>query len=108
MRAVFTVWLALSAMYVGCSDQRSSKNEAQGRVKVIVDGPGTKSVPDVRVPAGNADARPLDSEPLIETARRHGLPMPPAEARLVLAPMESWSVLGNRSTSRDPGIYSPA
>jgi hypothetical protein len=34
--------------------------------------------------------------------------MPPKEARLVLAHTETWSLLGNSSTSRDPGIYSPA
>ncbi len=75
---------------------------------VIVDGPGSKSVPDVRVPTGNAEAKPLDLKPLIETARRHGLPMPSTEARLVLALTESWTAVGNRSTSRDPGVYSPA
>jgi len=34
--------------------------------------------------------------------------MPPKEARLVLAHTESWSLVGNRSTSRDPAIYAPA
>lgn len=34
--------------------------------------------------------------------------MPPANSRLVLAHTESWRGLGNRSSSRDPGIYSPA
>ena len=45
---------------------------------------------------------------LTEIAARHRVPMPPEEARLVLAHTESWRVLGNSSTSRDPGIYSPA
>ena len=85
MRTVFAVWLTLSALCVGCADHRSSENEAKDRVGVIVDGPGSKSVPDVRVPTGNAEAKPLDLKPLIETARRHGLPMPSTEARLVLA-----------------------
>ena len=54
------------------------------------------------------DAKPLEVKALIEIAEHHGLPMPPRGARLVLAHTESWSVLGRQSTSRDPGIYSPA
>ena len=50
----------------------------------------------------------LDTKPLVAIAKRHELPMPPADARLVLAHTEMWSGLGNQSTSRDPGIYSPA
>jgi hypothetical protein len=58
--------------------------------------------------AANAAGTSLDAKHLIEIAERHDLPMPPAGARLVLAHTETWSVLGNQSTSRDPGIYSPA
>lgn len=36
------------------------------------------------------------------------MPMPPAAARLVLAHTGWSSALGNQSTSRDPGVYSPA
>jgi hypothetical protein len=53
-------------------------------------------------------AEPLDTTALTNIASRYKLPMPPKEARLVLAHTESWSVLGQSSTSRDPGIYSPA
>jgi hypothetical protein len=51
MRAVLAIWLALSAMCVGCYDHRFGKNEAKGKLEVIVDGPGAKSVPDVSTPA---------------------------------------------------------
>jgi hypothetical protein len=54
------------------------------------------------------DAKILDTEKLVAIGNRHSLPMPPREARLVLAHTETWGVLGNSSTSRDPGIYSPA
>jgi len=57
---------------------------------------------------GSTVAEELDTKPLVEIAKRHSLPLPPVDARLVLAHTESWSVLGNQSTSRDPGIYSPA
>src|SRR5450759_4153580 len=53
-------------------------------------------------------ANALDTNTLHEIASRHGLPMPPPQARLVLAHTESWQCLSNHSTSRDPGIYSPA
>ena len=107
MRTVFAVWLTLSAPCVGCADHRSSENEAKDRVGVIVDGPGSKSVPDVRVPTGNAEAKPLDLKPLIETARRHGLPMPSTERGSSLRLRRAGAV-GNRSSSRDPAVYSPA
>ena len=55
-----------------------------------------------------ARADPFVTKELKEIAARHRMPMPPKEARLVLAHTETWSVLGSRSTSRDPGIYSPA
>ncbi len=51
---------------------------------------------------------PPDLKKLVAVAHRHGVPMPPKNARLVLAHTESWSCLGSRSTSRDPQIYSPA
>ena len=60
-----------------------------------------------RSPA-DAESRSLNTGKLVKIAQRHALPMPPKEARLVLAHTETWSMLGNRSTSRDPGIYSPA
>ena len=60
------------------------------------------------VATGHTDAKPLDAKPLVEIAKRHHLPMPPDDARLVLAHTESWRGLGSSSTSRDPGIYSPA
>ncbi len=50
----------------------------------------------------------LDAMVLTNIAARHKLPQPPSKARLVLAHTETWGVLGNESTSRDPGIYSPA
>lgn len=53
-------------------------------------------------------AESLPSKSLTEIATRYKMPMPPKEARLVLAHTESWSALSNPSTSRDPGIYSPA
>jgi hypothetical protein len=53
-------------------------------------------------------AATLDWAGLTNIASRYKLPMPPANARLVLAHTETWSVLGQSSTSRDPGIYSPA
>jgi hypothetical protein len=53
-------------------------------------------------------AAPLSTKELVSIATRHGMPMPPGAARLVLAHTKSWSVLSNQSTSRDPGIYSPA
>lgn|GEM_PF-2537331 len=58
--------------------------------------------------AVRSDAKALDLGKLIAIALRHGLPMPPKGARLVLANTGSWLVLGNRSSSRDPAIYSPA
>lgn len=60
------------------------------------------------VATGHSDAKPLDAKPLAEIAKRHQVPMPSNDARLVLAHTETWSCLGNQSTSRDPGIYSPA
>lgn len=53
-------------------------------------------------------ATPFDATPLVEIAKRYQLPMPPDDARLVLAHTKTTSCLGNKSTSRDPGIYSPA
>ncbi|MDB6024349.1 MAG: hypothetical protein JWM68_572 [Verrucomicrobiales bacterium] len=50
----------------------------------------------------------LDTNVLTKIAARYKLPEPPKGAPLVLAHTESWSVLGNQSTSRDPAIYSPA
>jgi len=61
-----------------------------------------------QAPVQAADTWSTDMQELREIAVRHRVPMPPKEARLVLAHTESWSVLGNHSTSRDPGIYSPA
>ena len=58
--------------------------------------------------AASAQGESLDAKALVEIAKRHHLPMPPPDARLVLAHTESWSVLGKTSTSRDPGVYSPA
>jgi hypothetical protein len=55
-----------------------------------------------------AAAEPFPAKDLIDASKRYHLPMPPVGARLVLAHTESWSVLGNESTSRDPAIYSPA
>lgn len=55
---------------------------------------------------GRADS--LDLDALVMIAERLELPMPPREARLVLAHTGSSRVLGAKSTSRDPGIYSPA
>jgi hypothetical protein len=51
---------------------------------------------------------PPDAKTLTEIAARYRVPMPPKDAKLVLAHTEGWTVLGNQSTSRDPGIYSPA
>src|SRR5947209_6906631 len=45
---------------------------------------------------------------LTALAARYRLPMPTAEAELVLAHTGWRTVLGGESTSRDPGIYSPA
>jgi hypothetical protein len=53
-------------------------------------------------------AESLDTATLTNIAFRYNLPMPPKGARLVLAYTESNRMLGNRTTSRDPGIYSPA
>ncbi len=58
--------------------------------------------------AFDADATSLDTKNLVEVGSRHSLPLPSKEARLVLAHTGSWGVLGSQSTSRDPGIYSPA
>jgi hypothetical protein len=49
-----------------------------------------------------------DWKKLTAIATRHRVPMPPKKARLVLANTQGRIVLGNRSTSRDPRIYSPA
>lgn len=53
-------------------------------------------------------AEPLNTSVLTNIAARYNLPMPPKGARLVLAHTETWQVLGNHSTSRDPAVYSPA
>lgn len=53
-------------------------------------------------------AVPLETSILTNIAVRFKLPCPPKDSRLVLAHTGSWNVLGNQSTSRDPGIYSPA
>jgi hypothetical protein len=58
--------------------------------------------------SSNTAVKAPDMKELAQIAVRHGVPMPSKDARLVLAHTESWSVLGNKSTSRDPGIYSPA
>ncbi len=49
-----------------------------------------------------------DFKELAKIAVRLGMPLPPPEAPLVLAHTGSHSLLGGRSTSRDPGIYAPA
>ena len=49
MRAAFAFWLALAAMCLGCSDHRSDKNEAETKLGILVDGPGSQSVPDSQV-----------------------------------------------------------
>jgi hypothetical protein len=56
----------------------------------------------------NLHSESLDTTALTNIASRYKLPLPTKGARLVLAHTESWSVLGQSSTSRDPGIYSPA
>jgi hypothetical protein len=53
-------------------------------------------------------ADPINTEVLTNIASHYGLPLAPKNARLVLAHTESWQVLGTRSTSHDPAIYSPA
>lgn len=53
-------------------------------------------------------AEPLEVNALVDIAERFALPMPPDNGRLVLVHTGYSSVLGDRSTSRDPGIYSPA
>jgi hypothetical protein len=45
---------------------------------------------------------------LIAIAKRYEIPMPPKQAKLILAHTGWTTLLGNSSTSRDPGIYSPA
>jgi hypothetical protein len=62
----------------------------------------------IAVATGDAVAKSLDTKPLVKITKLYKLPMPPDDARLVLAHTGSRSMLGNRSTSRDPGIYSPA
>jgi hypothetical protein len=56
----------------------------------------------------DVQARSLDTKALRKVAERYALPMPPRDARLVLAHTEHWRCVGNGSSSRDPGIYSPA
>src|SRR6476646_9209821 len=56
----------------------------------------------------SVNAAQLAAPELVAIATRHGMPQPPGGAPLVLAHTGTWSVLGNQSTSRDPGIYSPA
>lgn len=51
---------------------------------------------------------PFPAKELIAISKGYHIPMPPVSARLVLAHTESWSMVGNKSTSRDPAIYSPA
>jgi hypothetical protein len=58
-------------------------------------------------PPLDAGAEPPDWKELVATAKRHGMPFPPAQAELVLVHTETWSVLGNRSNARDPAIYAP-
>jgi hypothetical protein len=58
--------------------------------------------------ASNLMAEPLVTKTLIEIAARHGMPMPPKEARLVLGHCETRINLSTPSTSREPAIYSPA
>jgi hypothetical protein len=55
-----------------------------------------------------AGEEPPEFKKLTDIAARHRVPMPAKDARLVLAHTESWSVVGNQTTSRDPGIYAPA
>src|SRR5262245_33360926 len=64
----------------------------------------TAAVPDEPAP----DPVEPDLDALVRMAMRHGMQMPPDGARLVLADTGWTTVLGNRSTSRDPAIYSPA
>jgi hypothetical protein len=56
----------------------------------------------------NAKVDPLGVKPLVEMATHYRLPLPPQQARLVLAHTGSRLMLGSRSTSRDPAVYSPA
>jgi hypothetical protein len=44
-----------------------------------------------------ADEDRLDTQPLVRVAKRHGVPMPPKSARLILA-----------GTGQEPEVYSPA
>jgi hypothetical protein len=49
-----------------------------------------------------------DFSKLLTIAERYDLPQPPKEAALVLANTGWTSIIGNSSTSHDPGIYQPA
>jgi len=53
-------------------------------------------------------AEPPDLKELVAIAKRYDIPMPPKQAKLVLAHTGWSAVLSNPSTSREPGIYSPA
>src|SRR5262249_10930854 len=58
--------------------------------------------------ASSLIAAPLDTKTLTEVAARHGVPLPPNEARLVLAHGATWINLTPPSTSHEPAIYTPA
>lgn len=51
---------------------------------------------------------PLDLPSLVPFLRKHQAPEPPLEAPFVLVHTHTWSVVGNRSDSRDPAQYTPA
>jgi hypothetical protein len=74
-----------------------------------MDSPETTTIHDEPALDDNAVVHSLDSQTLIEIARRYEVPMPPADARLVLAHTESWGDLGIREAfGLHLPIYSPA
>lgn len=62
----------------------------------------------VMLPLAVTGKEPFPTKELTNIVVKHHVPMPPPTAQLVLAHTESWQVIGNESTSRDPAIYSPA
>ncbi len=48
-----------------------------------------------------------DFSKLLAIAKKHHMPFPPPDARLVLVHAEQWTVLGNASNDLDPAYYVP-
>ena len=106
MRARRCGGLVLSLLVAaGVAGGRNPIEAAQqrGQTKVVIEG----DVGDVAEEQPPRVVRPPDWKPLAALAVEQGMASPPPAARLVLFNTGATTLVGNESTSRDPGIFAP-